>query len=105
VRSTPSELRSFRYVTAEDLKRIAQGPRDSQASWSRPRVDLIVSFAAAASRMTRVELRARIFAETETPELALRPTNLQPLASTGVLEDELIAALKARCSAEAKPLR
>jgi hypothetical protein len=105
VRSTSGQLRAFRYVSAEELERIAQGPLKGEARWSRGRVDLFATFAAAARSSTRAELRARILAEAETPEPALRPTNLRPLASSGALEAELVAALKARCQMEAKPSR
>ncbi len=103
VRSTSGQLRAFRYLSAEELERIAQWPRKGEMRWSRARVDLLVTFTAVARSSTRVELRARILAEVETPEPALRPTNLRPLASAGALEGELIAALKARCRMEAKP--
>jgi hypothetical protein len=83
VRSTSGQLRAFRYVSAEEVERIAQWPPKGEARWSR----------------------ARILAEVETPEPALRPTNLRPLASAGALEGELIAALKARCQMEARPSR
>jgi hypothetical protein len=105
VRSTLEQLRAFRYVPREELERIAQRPRKGEAPWSRARVDLFVTYTALERSSTRVELRVRILAEAETPEPALRPTNLLPLASTGTLERELILALQARCRGEAKPSR
>lgn len=105
VHSKSGQLRAFRYVSVEELESIAEGPRKGETRWSRARVDLFVTIAGMDGSSTLVELRARILAEVETPEAAMRPTNLVPLASTGALEGELIASLKARCRDKAMPSR
>jgi hypothetical protein len=73
--------------------------------YSRARVYLYLNFTEAERNVSRVQLRLRILAEAEPSAPVLRPTNLFSLASTGALEDELITAFKARCGAEAKPVR
>ncbi len=105
VRANPEELRAFRYLPADELERLARSPRPKEMRYSRARVYLYLNFTEAERNVSRVQLRLRILAEAEPSAPVLRPTNLFSLASTGALEDELITAFKARCGAEAKPVR
>ncbi len=105
VRTTPGELRAFRYLPADELERMARGPRPSEMQWSRARADLYMDFTAAEHNAARVKIRLRFLAEAEPSAPVLRPTNLFSLASTGALEDELAAALKAHCGAQARRSR
>jgi hypothetical protein len=105
VRTTPGELRAFRYLSADELERMARGPRPNEMQWSRARADLYMDFTAAEHNAARVKIRLRFLAEAEPSAPVLRPTNLFSLASTGALEDELAAALKAHCGAQARRSR
>jgi hypothetical protein len=105
VHAKPGELRAFRYLSAEELERIAQDPRPNEMRRTQARVDLYLNFVKTDPKVSRMGLRLRILAEAEPSAPVLRPTNLFLLASTGALEGELITAFKARCAAEAKPVR
>ena len=93
-----NQLRTFRNVGVDELRRIADTKRgDARIYWVRGRADLILSFSPAADERTRIDLRARILGWGETSLPLLRPSNLWTLPSSGALEGDVLAALKAHC--------
>jgi len=74
-----------------------QNGGDARIHWVRGRADLILSFSPAADERTRIDLRARILGWGETSLPLLRPSNWWTLPSSGALEGDVLAALKAHC--------
>jgi hypothetical protein len=101
LKSAKSQIRAFRHLGRDDLLRVAHTSlATSEVRWSQGRADLRLNLEEASSGSTRIDLSLRILAYAETSLPLLRPTNWFPLPSRGILESELLAALKEDCASQ-----
>jgi hypothetical protein len=84
-----------RYLEPEELARFAHTEiLGGRIAWTEGKVGVQVMTAKAAEGFTRVQVTAKFQGKGNTNERLARPTNIWPLASKGILEGSMIAALE-----------
>jgi len=86
-----------RYLEPEELARFAHTEiLGGRITWTEGKAAVQVMTTDAGDGFTRVQISAKFLGQGNTRERFARPTNMWPLASKGVLEGDMLAALEAR---------
>lgn len=92
----------FRFVTEDELKRIADPSTQTQAHWTKGMYNLRLTIEPGLEQSTTVTLVMRILGCGESSLPLLRPSPYQPLRSKGILEKELFSDILRCCQSENK---
>ncbi len=92
----------FRFVTEDELKRIADLPAQTQTHWTKGMYNLRLTMELGPGQSTTVTLVMRILGCGESSLPLLRPSPYQPLQSNGIMEQELFSDILRCCQSENK---
>jgi hypothetical protein len=96
-----SGLRATRSLSAEELRRAAQTEMGGgKIHWEEGMANVEIQLTPRSGSGTQVRIRARILGKGSTSLRLMRMSPWWPLASTGALEGDILAALEARCGAK-----
>ena len=87
-----------RVLGPDELRKIAvTEKRGDKVQWVQGMVQLTFTFAAADGGPARMEVTARILGKAQTFLPLMRPSDWLPLPSNGILEGEVLAAMRQSC--------
>jgi hypothetical protein len=94
----PDRLSLGRQVDPEELRKIAVTEiAGGKIQWTDGRVDASLSLKSQSKSTTEIRLFVRILGRGNAPFPVMRPSDWWPLASTGRLEEDLLAQVAASC--------
>ena len=93
-----SGLHAGRRVEPDELRRVAQTEiGGGKIHWEEGMVNAEIRLVPLSEGVTQVRIRTRIVARGTTTLRLMRPSPWWPLASTGALEEDVLAALETHC--------
>jgi len=94
-------LLATRQLESDELRRVAQTEvLGGKIHWDEAMANAEIRLISLSEGKTQVRIRTRILAKGSTSLPLMRPSNWFPLASTGALEGDILAALETRCGSK-----